>query len=87
MEEKLDTGDFSQVVEGVSGEVTLEGISGMVVLEQRVSDLKKSVQPENSGPTEEENRGILTYDDDQELKKGESGMQSSSSSDGGGKDD
>ena len=45
MEHKLEAGDFSQVVEGVSGEVTLEGISGMVVLEQRVSDLKKSVLP------------------------------------------
>jgi len=42
--------------------------------------------PEGNDRNEDDNRGILTYDDDQELKKGESGMQSSSSSDGG-KDD
>lgn len=64
MDHQLEAGDFTQVVEGVSGEVTLEGISGMVVLEQRVSDLKKSVPPAGAETNEEESRGILTYDED-----------------------
>ena len=50
----------------------------MIVLEQRVSDLNKD---ENGTPAEDdENCGLLTYDDEEELRKGESGMQSSSSS-------
>ena len=58
-----------QVIEGIKGEVTLEGISGMV----NIDDFNEA---------DDENRLMLYRQE--ELKKGESGMASSSSSDDSG---